>query len=140
MRYLTRMESPVFVKYIAAWLGMMVLAVVNGILRDKVYGPRVGDLAAHQFSTAILLILFGGYFYALERLWPLYSGAAAWLIGVTWLIMTLVFETALGRFVAHEPWRRIFADYNVLAGRLWILVPAWVLCGPYVVFRLNRMA
>ena len=133
------MELPVVIKYIAAWLGMMALAAVNGLARDKLYGPRVGELAAHQFSTGILLILFGLYFYALERLWPLYSRGTAWAIGVVWLIMTLLFETALGRFVAREPWKRVFADYNVLAGRLWILVPVWVLCGPYVVFRL-RMA
>lgn len=132
------MERIVVVKYIAAWLGMMALAVANGIARDKLYGPRVGELAGHQFSTGILLILFGAYFYGLELVWPLYSGNAAWLIGVTWLIMTLLFETALGRFVAREPWRKVFADYNVLEGRLWILVPVWVLCGPYVVFRLHR--
>jgi hypothetical protein len=131
------MERIVVVKHIAAWLGMMALAVANGIARDKLYGPRVGELAGHQFSTAILLILFGAYFYGLERLWPIYSAGAAWLIGVTWLIMTLLFETALGRFVAREPWRKVFADYNILRGRLWILVPAWVLCGPYVVFRLH---
>ena len=133
------MDAPVVVKYIAAWLGMMLLAVVNGIARDRLYGPRVGELAAHQFSTAILLIFFGAYFYGLERLWPLYARSTAWVIGVAWLIMTLVFETALGRLVARQPWREILADYNLLAGRLWILVPLWVLCGPYVVFRL-RMA
>jgi hypothetical protein len=132
------MERVVVVKYIVAWLGMMALAVANGIVRDKLYGPRVGELAAHQFSTAILLIAFGAYFYGLERLWPIHSRASAWLIGVAWLIMTLLFETALGRLVAREPWQRILADYNVLKGRLWILVPLWVLCGPYVVFRLAR--
>jgi hypothetical protein len=133
------MATPIIVKYIAAWLGMMVLAVVNGIVRDKAYGPRVGELAGHQFSTAILLILFGVYFYGLERLWPLYSASSAWLVGVVWLIMTVLFEIALGRFVARDSWRKILGDYNLLAGRLWILVPLWVLCGPYVVYRLNGM-
>jgi hypothetical protein len=134
------MEPSVVVKYIAAWLGMMALALVNGIARDKLYGPRVGELAAHQFSTAILLIAFGAYFYALGRLWPLRSTSTAWAIGVIWLAMTLIFETALGRLVARQPWRALLADYNLLAGRLWILVPLWVLCGPYVALRLARMA
>jgi len=134
------MEAPVVVKYIAAWLGMMVLAVLNGFARDRLYGPRVGDLAAHQFSTAILLVAFGAYFYALEKLWPLPSASTAWIVGVVWLAMTLLFETALGRVVARQPWRVLLADYNLLAGRLWIFVPLWVLCGPYVVLRLLRMA
>jgi hypothetical protein len=133
------MEVPTVIKYIAAWFGMMVLAVLNGLARDRLYGPRVGELAGHQFSTATLLILFGLYFYGLERLWPLYSRQTAWAIGVVWLIMTLVFEMALGRFVARATWKGMLADYNVLAGRLWILVPVWVLCGPYVVFRLRMV-
>jgi hypothetical protein len=132
------MERIVIVEYIAAWLGMMALAVANGVARDKLYGPRVGELAGHQFSTALLLIAFGAYFYGLEWLRPLPSRNAAWLIGVTWLIMTLLFETALGRLVAREPWSKVLADYNLLRGRLWILVPIWVLCGPYVVYRLHR--
>ena len=53
--------------------------------------------------------------------------------------MTLAFETALGRLVARQPWRVLLADYDLRAGRLWILVPLWVLCGPYVVFRLARV-
>jgi len=132
------MDSPVVVKHIAAWLGMMVLAVLNGVVRDRFYGPRVGDLAAHQFSTGILLVAFGAYFYALQKLWPFHAGSTAWLVGAAWLIMTLIFETAIGRLVAKQPWRELLADYNVLAGRLWILVPLWVLCGPYVVYRLAR--
>jgi hypothetical protein len=136
---LPAMEAYVLVKYIAAWLGLMVLAVVNGVARDKLYGPRVGELAGHQFSTGILLIAFGAYFHALETLWPLPSTSTAWAIGVIWLAMTLLFETALGRLVAKQPWRALLADYNLLAGRLWILVPLWVLCGPYVALRFARM-
>jgi len=134
------MDAPIVVKYIAAWLGMMVLAVLNGVARDKLYGPRVGDLAAHQFSTGILLILFGIYFYALQKIWPLRTASTAWTVGVIWLAMTLLFETALGRLVAKQPWRVLLADYNLLAGRLWALVPLWVLCGPYVALRLARIA
>jgi hypothetical protein len=132
------MTMPLITRYIAAWLGMMALAVLNGIARDKLYGPRVGDLAAHQFSTAILLLLFGAYFHVLQHLWPITSSAEAWIIGVAWLVMTLLFETALGRLVAREPWSKLLADYNLLAGRVWILVPIWVLIGPWVVFELDR--
>jgi hypothetical protein len=132
------MTLPVTIKYIAAWLGMMALAVLNGIARDRLYGPRVGELAAHQFSTAILLVLFGAYFHVLQHVWPITSAEEAWLIGVAWLLMTLLFETTLGRLVAREPWRKVLADYNVLAGRVWILVPIWVLVGPWVVFKLDR--
>jgi hypothetical protein len=49
-------------KYFFAWFGMMVLAIINGGLRDFVYKSHVGDLSAHQISTVMLIVLFAGYF------------------------------------------------------------------------------
>jgi hypothetical protein len=48
-------------KYFIVWFGMMVLAIVNGVFRDFTYKPYVGDLAAHQISTAVLIVLFSGH-------------------------------------------------------------------------------
>ncbi len=47
-------------KYFFAWFGMMVLAIINGGLRDLAYKSHVGDLPAHQISTVILIVLFAG--------------------------------------------------------------------------------
>ena len=56
-------------KYFLAWFGMMILAILNGGLRDVLYKPRVGDLVAHQISTVILLVLFAAYFRILIQNW-----------------------------------------------------------------------
>ena len=60
-----------FLKYFLAWFGMMILAILNGTLRDVFYKPHVGDLAAHQISTVILLVLFAAYFRMLASIWPI---------------------------------------------------------------------
>ncbi len=125
-------------RYLVAWLGMMVLAVANGGLRDVLYKDRVGELAAHQISTAALLVLLTAYFWLVTRLWPLRSARQAWSIGAAWLVMTLAFELVMGRLVVGNSWDRVLDDYNVLAGRVWVLVPLWVLVGPYAFFRLGR--
>lgn len=114
---------------------MMALAVANGAVRDLLYRPQMGERAAHQVSTVILVALFAGYYWLLARLWPLESAAQAWIIGAMWLAMTVLFEIVLGRFVSGHSWRTVFSDYNVLEGRLWILIPLWTLIGPYVFFR-----
>ena len=49
--------------------------------------------------------------------------------------MTLAVETFMGRVLGGKPWREVFEDYDVLAGRMWILVPLWMSMGPYVFFR-----
>jgi hypothetical protein len=117
---------------------MMILAVLNGGLRDMLYKPYVGDLPAHQISTVILLILFALYFRLLASVWPIRSSGVAWTIGLMWLAMTLAFETVMGRFIAGNPWSMVLHDYNILAGRVWVLIPLWTLTGPYVFFRLRR--
>ena len=38
--------------------------------------------------------------------------------GFVWLVLTLAFEIAFGRYVVHAPWSRIASDYNLLQGGL----------------------
>ena len=52
------------------------------------------------------------------------------------LALTLAFESLLGRFVSGLSWREMLAEYNLAAGRLWVLVPISVAAAPYVFFRL----
>lgn len=49
--------------------------------------------------------------------------------------MTEVFEFGVGRFIEGDSWSTLFHAYNVFAGQIWILIPLWVLVGPYVFFR-----
>lgn len=123
------------VKYLLAWFGMMILAIMNGALRDFSYQPHVGALAAHQISTVLLIVLFAGYFRFLAGVWPLQSAAQAWLIGGLWFLMTEAFEFGMGYFIAGESWDTLLQAYNVAAGQVWVFIPLWVLVGPYVVFR-----
>ena len=125
-------------KYTLAWFGMMVLAILNGGLRDLVYKPYVGELAAHQISTVSLILLFAAFMWALVKIWPIESAKQAWSIGIIWFLMTEVFEFGMGRFVTGEPWSKIFEAYNVFAGQVWLFIPLWVLVGPYVSYRYAR--
>lgn len=126
------------IRYFLAWFGMMVIAVLNGGLRDGVYAGYVSELAAHQISTVLLLILFGLYFWLLTAYWRIQSARQAWTIGLMWLFMTLAFEFGFFHYVAGHSWADLMAQYNVFAGRMWILVPLWVLLGPYVFYRIRR--
>ena len=62
----------------------------------------------------------------------------AWTIGVMWLAMTLSFEFVAGHYLFRTPWSTLLADYNLLAGRLWILVLAATLIAPALVFRAGQ--
>ncbi|HHY57059.1 MAG TPA: hypothetical protein GYA08_16675 [Chloroflexi bacterium] len=125
-------------KYLLAWLGLPVIGIINGALRQFLYRDALGDLTAHQVSTVTGIVLFGLYIWLLSRWWPLPSAQAAISVGLIWLALTIGFEFIFGHYVMGNSWERLLADYNLLAGRVWVLVLIWITLAPYVFYRLTR--
>ena len=121
-------------RYLLAWLPLVLLAIVNGAVRQSLYADAVGELTAHQISTATGITLFGIYFWFVGKRWPVPTHGRAWQIGFLWLGMTVAFEFLFGHFIMGNPWSRLAADYNLLEGRLWVLVLLWVTVGPPLFF------
>jgi hypothetical protein len=124
------------VRYLLSWFLLAVIAIANGVLRQGTYGKIVSELTAHQISTLTGIIFTGTLVFWLNRIWPIESAAQAWLIGFIWLVFTVVFEFGFGHFVAGHPWSRLFADYDLLSGRVWSLFLLWILVMPYFFFKL----
>ena len=123
--------------YAAAWLGMVVLGILNGIFREAVIGRYAGELAAHQLSTATGIALFAVYIWFLTGLARLESARQAVVIGVMWVAMTIAFEFVFGHYVIGHPWSRLFHDYNLTAGRVWSLVLVWTGAAPALFYRIR---
>jgi hypothetical protein len=117
---------------------MIVIAVANGAFREAWLTPRLGEHRGRQVSTLLLIGLFSVYIATIVEIWPIASSRQALAIGAVWLGLTLAFEFLLGRFVSGLSWRAMLAEYDIAAGRLWVLVPVWVAAAPYVFFRLQR--
>jgi hypothetical protein len=122
-------------KYWLAWLPMVFIAIANGILRESTYGRHLSELRARQISTVILLVLFGLYIWGISRLWRFSSARQALTVGLVWLLLTVAFEFGFGLWIAGHPWHKLLHDYNLAAGRLWMLVLGWVAIGPWFFYR-----
>ncbi len=70
--------------------------------------------------------------------WAKPTNGQALAIGVAWVTATVVFETLMVRVWMGKPWSVVFADYNLLQGRLWILVLFTTLLGPWLAARIAR--
>lgn len=116
--------------WLAGWVGAAGLGVANGIAREAILAERVDEAAAHRISTATLLSALALYTALLQRLWPLRSRRTAGWIGVSWTALTELFEFGLGRLVAKRSWREMAGDYDIRRGRLWPLIPLFMLLAP----------
>ncbi len=122
---------------------MVLIAIVNGVLRQYTYGRWMKELTAHQLSSLTAIILFYFYTWILSEKWPLESSRQALAVGGIWLCLTVAFEFLFGHYVAHHPWSRLLNDYNLFAGRLWTLVLLAVALAPlvvYIVFKIKVLA
>ena len=127
---------------IVMWLLFAIAGVLNGLLRVYVLVPRIGEMPAHYLATAILcaVILVGSY--VLVKIQALEKASVLLQVGTIWLVATVIFEFVFGHYVVGHPWDRLLADYNVLQGRVWVLVLLAELCGPLLCarFRARRRA
>ena len=119
----------------AVWFAIMLIAILNGAARDILLVPRLGDPLARAmscFTLAALIVLVT--WVSLPWIHPATPGDA-WTIGVMWLAMTLTFEFVAGHYLFHTAWSTLLADYNIFAGRLWVLVLVVTTVAPAFAFR-----
>jgi len=124
-------------KYSLAWIPMVFIAILNGIFRESVLSRRLSELRAHQLSCLTGVLLLFGYTWLLSLKWPLETRTQSLTVGVIWLLLTVAFEFSFGHYVAHHSWEKLFQDYNIFAGRLWVLVLLGVGLLPLIVFKLR---
>lgn len=125
------------VLYLLAWIPMVLIAMGNGIIRETTYGKSLTELQAHQVSTLTAIILFSFYIWGLTSLFPLTSSFQAINIGFLWLGLTVIFEFTFGHYIAKHSWKKLLTDYNVFAGRMWVIVLLWIMIAPLLFYQLN---
>ena len=112
------------------WLIMLLAAFINGGIREMLIVPRVGDQIGHVLgviglSSAVFVI---AYFFV--KALGILPSSTLLLVGLFWLVLSLLFEFGFFHYVMHEPWEKLLADYNVFRGRLLIVVWLTTLFSP----------
>jgi hypothetical protein len=113
---------------------MVLIAITNGFIRQKYFTKKMNELRAHQLSALSWMILFSIYMWVITSIWDIYSFSQSIQIGLTWLGMTIIFEFLFGHFVMKHSWNKLLHDYNILKGRLWIIVLFWLTIAPAIFF------
>src|SRR5688572_23048203 len=116
------------------WMLFIPVAIINGLIREKLFRPKAGELRAHQISvlTACAAFFILAYFM-LNRSVRETADKKLLLTGAVWMVMTVLFEFGFGHYAGGASWKRLIQDYNVREGRLWILVLLTLFMTPFLV-------
>ena len=122
-----------------AWLVLLALAVVNGAVREAWLIPRIGGSAGHAVSSLSLsALIFLLSWLTIGWISPA-TARETLLIGLVWLGLTLAFEFLAGHYVFRKPWNELLADYDVLSGRIWVLVLVTTTLAPLLTAHMRHL-
>jgi len=129
-------EGPIVfaTRAILAWLAVLVLAVLNGALRQLMLLPAFGKPFGYVLSGLLLCAFVVLVAVALGRWMFISSARRALAAGALWLGLTLIFEFGVG-IVQGLSWPEMLAPYTFKDGNIWPVVLAVVFVAPYVGWR-----
>ena len=117
------MDFTLFLYSVGLWVVFVFLAILNGLIRNSVYGPKIGEHKGHVVSSvvAVCYILVVTYFFVnAVKLFVTLTDLL--LIGLLWVTITVLFEFGFGHYVLGHSWGHLLSDYNIMKGRFWSLV------------------
>jgi len=115
------------------WAIVALCAITNGVFRAFMLQPVFGETVARMISCFMLItILLLISHHSLNRTKLRFSDKELLVIGALWLVLTLLFEFGWGHFVIGRSWEELLVDYDILKGRLWVLVLLFTLLAPLI--------
>ena len=113
--------------------GLLTLAMVaNGVARLYLLVPLLGvrgaELASAAIGVALILAITRPFIRSLNFVSPLEYGE----IALSWMGLTVAFEFGFGHYVAGASWSALLANYDLLEGRTWPVVLAFVAASPFI--------
>ncbi len=118
------------------WAVMVIIAIINGIIGEKLIKGLAGDYISHLYKTFFIITVI--FIFSRVYLKKIASGGGqslylpALAAGLTWLACSLTFEFLAGHYIFGFPWQKLTADYRIWRGRLWSLVLASEVIAPLV--------
>ncbi len=124
---------------LAVWILLIAAETVHGIIRNVALMPIVGDFRARQICVFTgAAIIFGITYFCIQWICVVSKGQL-FLVGAMWLVLTLLFEFGVGRFVLKLPWQRLAEDYNLAQGGLLPIGLVMLFLSPFFAAKLRHL-
>lgn len=123
-------------KSVVVWLAILLVAILNGALRDAALVSLLGPTVARFLSGIILCAVILAAAGLTARWFGTLSPGSRWYIGALWLVLTLAFELTVG-YAQHQSWQKLLDAYTFQGGNLWPLVLVTTFIAPWAGARIR---
>lgn len=131
------MTVNLLLKAAAIWFVIAILAIGNGAIRESILVPHIGQSLALPVSAISLSIIVFVVTYLSFPFFGKNDSRAYFLIGLQWVLMTLIFEFMFGHYVMGKSWSSLVQVFNIMNGDLFIIVLAVSLISPLFVAKIK---
>ena len=131
------MIKSIYAKSMLIWLGIIPLAILNGVLREAVLIPALGSMAL-PVSGIILSALALLLTYIFIRSLGKNERTAYVKMGFLWISATIIFEFSLGITIG-ESLESMLAAYNIFTGNLWSFVIVVIGLSPWLTAKARKI-
>jgi hypothetical protein len=118
------------------WMLIMLAETGHGMVREVFIAPVIGGLRARQWGVLTGCIIIFIIAWLTTRWMNATSRRQQFTVGAFWVLLTLIFEFALGRATGAS-WSRILSDYNPVHGGFMLLGLAFMFITPWLTRRLR---
>lgn len=119
---------------LATWFFIAVAESIHGILRRIFILPVIGNLRAHQVGMLVGSLIIFAVAWACIRWIGARTFSEQLKVGTSWMLLMAIFEVILGLAFGYSQ-ELIFADYNIVEGRLMIFGMIFMLFAPALAAR-----
>ena len=110
------------VKATGVWLIIVIAAIFNGLLREKVLTSLIGARFSLPVSGLLLSLLVLLVAFIFVPFFNTQQPGIYFVVGILWVALTLAFELLFGHFVLQKSWQEIIRVFDLRNGDLFAVV------------------
>jgi hypothetical protein len=108
----------------------------HGVIREVFIAPVIGGLRARQLGVLVGCVIIFTIAWLTARWMKANTRRDQLMVGALWVMLTLVFEIALGRAMGMS-WTRIVSDYNPAHGGFMLFGLTFMFAAPWLTKKLR---
>ena len=121
---------------ILVWMLIMVAETGHGLVREVFIAPVIGGLRARQLGILVGCVIIFVIAWLTARWMGATTSRQQFKVGALWVILTLLFEFALGRATGIS-WAHILTNYNPARGGYMVAGLAFLFLAPWLTRKLR---